>query len=164
MAAWKHGIPTIEYLLDSGRLQRVASSGSGDAAVRVLSRAERRLATALAGLEGGDYEGAFVAAYDTYRMAAEALLVGQGLRATGGDGSHVTVEDSVSAQFSGEVEVFAKPTFERFRRLRHSAQYFDPDMPEVTEEDAEWAITTGGAAMDGARHISEQGSLPPFDP
>lgn len=163
MAAWKPGRPTIEYLLDSGRLQRVALSGAGEAAVRVLARAERRLVTAQAGLEGGDYEGAFVAVYDAYRMAAEALLVAQGLRATGGDGSHVTVEDSVSAQFAGEIEVFAKPTFERFRRLRHSAQYFDPDMPEITEEDAVWAITTGRAAIDGARHIIERGSLPLFD-
>ena len=163
MAAWKHGRRTIEYLLESGRLQRVASSGVGDAADRVLSRAERRLVTAQAGFEGGDHEGAFVAAYDAYRMAAEALLVRQGLRATGGEGSHVTVEDSVSAQFSGGIEVFAKPTFERFRRLRHSAQYFDPEMPEVAAEDAEWAITTGRAAIDGVRHLSERGSLPPFD-
>ena len=163
VATWKHGRSTIEYLLDNGRLQRVASSGVGEAADRILSRAERRVMTARAGFEGGDHEGAFVAAYDAYRMAAEALLICQGLRATGGEGSHITVEDSASAQFSGEIEVFAKPTFERFRRLRHSAQYFDPDMPEVTEEDAEWAITTGRVAIDGARHLSERGSLPPFD-
>lgn len=164
MAAWRRGRPTIEYLLDSGRLQQVAPSGVGEAADSVLSRAERRLVTAQAGFEGRDFEGAFVAAYDTYRMAAEALLVCQGLRAAGGEGSHATVEDGVSAQFSGDIRVYAKPTFERFRRLRHSAQYFDPDMPEVEAADAEWAIATGRAAIDGARRVIERGSLAPFDP
>jgi hypothetical protein len=64
-------------------------------------------------------DGAFIAAYDAYRMAAEALLARQGLRATGGDGSHMAVEDAVSAQFGTEIPAFAKPTFERFRRARH---------------------------------------------
>ena len=53
-----------------------------------------------AALAGGDVDGAYVAAYDGYRMAAESLLARQGLRARGGDGSHMTVEDAVSAQFA----------------------------------------------------------------
>ena len=40
-------------------------------------------------------DGAYVAAYDAYRMAAEALLARQALRATGGDGSHMAVEDAM---------------------------------------------------------------------
>jgi hypothetical protein len=36
-------------------------------------------------------------------MAAEALLGRQGLRATGGEGSHMAVEDAVSAQFAPEI-------------------------------------------------------------
>jgi hypothetical protein len=71
-------------------------------------------------LNGNDVDGAYVAAYDAYRMAAEALLARQGLRATGGEGSHMIVEDAVSAQFDAVVPAFAKPTFERFRRTRHS--------------------------------------------
>ena len=58
-------------------------------------------------------DGAYVAAYDAYRMAAESLLARQGLRATGGDGSHMTVEDAVAAQFAADIPEFAKPTFER---------------------------------------------------
>ena len=69
--------------------------------------------TATAALAGGDVDGAYVAAYDAYRMAAEALLARQALRATGGDGSHMAVEDAVSAQFKDDVPAFAKPTFER---------------------------------------------------
>ena len=61
-------------------------------AVTIIGRAARRLLTAEGGIQVGDVEGAFAASYDAYRMAAEALLIRQGLRATGGDGSHVAVE------------------------------------------------------------------------
>ena len=67
----------------------------------LLERAAKRLATARAAMAGEDWEGAFANAYDVYRMAAEVLLLRQGLRATGGDGSHVAVEDAVSGQFGG---------------------------------------------------------------
>lgn len=49
--------------------------------------------------------------------ATEDLLA----RATGGEGSHMTVEDAVGAQFADRVAGFAKPTFERLRRTRHLA-------------------------------------------
>lgn len=101
----------------------------------------------------GDVDGAYVAAYDAYRMAAEALLARQGLRATGGEGSHMTVEDTVSAQFTAEIPVFAKPTFERFRRTRHSAQYFDPSAAPITEADASWAIEKATSALLGAKAL-----------
>ena len=153
------GGSTVEYLLSTGRLERIADEGAERAADRALERAERRLTTASAGLSGGDPEGAFVAAYDAYRIGAESLLTRQALRATGGDGAHVTVEDAVSSQFAKEIEAFAKPTFERFRRTRHSAQYPDPDAPEVTGEDAEWAIATARSALDGLRRISGSASL-----
>ena len=155
MAAGKQGRSTVEYLLSRGRLERIAAEGAAEAADRILARAERRIATARAGLRGGDEEGAFVIAYDTYRMGAESLLMRQALRATGGDGSHVIVEDAVSTQFADEIAAFAKPTFERFRRTRHSAQYPDQDAPEVTSDDAAWAISTAGAALDGVRRVSE---------
>jgi hypothetical protein len=63
----------------------------------------------VAALKGGDVDGAYVAVYDGYRMAAESLLTLQGLRATGGDGSHITVEDAVSAQFAKLIPVFVRP-------------------------------------------------------
>jgi len=155
----EQGRKTVEYLIGVGRLESVALKGSADSADLILTRAKRRLTTASAG-----FDGAFVAAYDAYRMASESLLARQGLRATGGDGSHVTVEDAVSAQFSGDIESFAKPTYERFRRTRHTAQYFDPQAPEITTADASWAIKTARSAVDGARLISESGNLARFDP
>jgi hypothetical protein len=58
----------------------------------------------------------------------------------------MTVEDAVSAQFAADIPAFAKPTFERFRRTRHSAQYFDPDAAPITKADAMWAIEKATAA------------------
>jgi hypothetical protein len=145
---------TVAYLVERGRLEGFTSEDLAAAAATLLRRAARRLeTTARAALEGADVDGAYVAAYDAYRMTAEALLACQGLRATGGEGSHVTVEDAVSAQFALDIPAFAKPTFERFRRTRHSAQYFDPDAAPITEADASWALEKAGDALSGARSV-----------
>jgi len=163
VGAWEQGRSTVEYLVSHGRLEQVAAEGARDAAGGLLDRAERRLTTASAGLGGSDAEGAFVAAYDAYRMAAESLLLRQGLRATGGEGSHVAVEDAVSAQFASAITAFAKSTFEAFRRMLHRAEYFDPDEPTFTYDDAAWAISTARSAAAGARRVGESGGLPRFD-
>lgn len=86
-------------------------------------------------------------------MAAEALLARQGLRATGGDGSHMSVEDAVSAQFAAQIPAFAKPIFERLRRTRHTAQYFDPSAAPITRPDAEWAIQKAMEGLAGAKVV-----------
>lgn len=86
-------------------------------------------------------------------MAAESLLVAQALRATGGDGSHMTVEDAISAQFADVIPGFAKPTFEYFRRTRHAAQYYDPSDGEISVEDAAWALSTAGAVVEAVTHL-----------
>jgi hypothetical protein len=145
---------TVAYLVERGRLESITSEDPAATAATLLQRAALRLGTtARAALDGGDVDGAYVAAYDSYRMTAEALLAFQGLRATGGDGAHMTVEDAVSAQFARDIQAFAKPTFERFRRTRHSAQYFDPDAAPITEADASWALEKAGDALSGARGV-----------
>src|SRR5215472_16799766 len=127
MARWEARERTVRYLVARGRLESFEASDLGALAEALLGRAALRVeTTATAALAGGDIDGAFVAAYDGYRMAAESLLARQALRATGGDGSHMAVEDAVSAQFGAEIPAFTKPTFERLRRARHAAQYFDP--------------------------------------
>jgi hypothetical protein len=118
--------------------------------------------SARAALDGGDAEGAFVLAYDGYRKAAESLLARQGLRATGGDGSHMTVEDAVSAQFGKSVPAFVKATFERFRRMRHSAQYLDLGATPITDQDASWAIEKAMAALEGTRKLLAASGLGRF--
>jgi len=154
MGRWEKGGRTIQYLLARGRLESFAEESPGSQASALIDRASLRVGTtAAAALEGGDVDGAYVAAYDAYRMTAESLLARQGLRATGGDGSHMTVEDAVSAQFAADIPAFAKPTFERFRRTRHSAQYFDPDAAPITKADASWAIEKATAALSGAKAL-----------
>ena len=155
MARWPEGLRTVEFLVDRGRLETFESSDLTGLVTAQVHRATLRLnATAVAALKNGDVDGAYAAAYDAYRMAAEALLARQGLRATGGDGSHMSVEDAVSAQFAAAIEAFAKPTFERFRRTRHTAQYFDPSAAPITKADAEWAIEKAtAAALAGAQAL-----------
>jgi hypothetical protein len=138
---WLKGEQTVIYLIDRGRLESFEARDLTTLADAQIHRATLRLnATAVSALEKGDIDGCYAAAYDAYRMAAEALLARQGLRATGGDGSHMSVEDAVSAQFAAKIPAFAKPIFERLRRTRHTAQYFDPSAAPITKPDAEWAI------------------------
>lgn len=154
MSRWGRGERTVRYLVDKGRLESFESADLGEVAAALSQRAARRVqTTAEAALKGGDLEGAYVAAYDAYRMAAETLLARQGLRATGGEGSHMIVEDAVSAQFAEAVPAFAKATFERFRRTRHSAQYFDPEAAPITRDDASWAIEKATAALARVRTL-----------
>lgn len=152
MARWARGERAVQSLIGKGRLEGFEGADLGALAEALIGRAELRVGiTATAALEGGDVDGAYVAAYDAYRMAAESLLARQGLRATGGDGSHMAVEDAVSAQFTEDIPAFEKPTFERFRRIRHSAQYFDPAAAPITQPDASWAIEKATAALSGVK-------------
>ena len=153
MAHHDEGRRAIEFLIARGRLDAVDGDSVEESAALIIARARRRLLTAEAALGLGDIEGAFASAYDAYRMAAEALLVRQGLRAAGGDGGHVTVEDAISAQYGRTIPGFAKATFERLRRTRHSAQYFDPSAPEIVAEDARWALSTAHATLTAVEEL-----------
>jgi hypothetical protein len=150
---WTIGERTVEFLLNRGRLEHIEAEELATMADALIERASRRVTTANAALDLGDVDGAYAAAYDTYRMVAESLLARQGLRATGGEGSHMTVEDAISAQFSGEIAAFTKPTFERIRRTRHTAQYFDPSAVPITHDDAAWSIEKAAAAIAGVRAL-----------
>lgn len=154
MSRWAKGEQAVQFLVDRDRLETFEAEDLSALAEALIGRAVRRVeTTATAALAGGDVDGAYVAAYDGYRMAAEALLARQALRATGGDGSHMAVEDAVSAQFAADIPAFAKPTFERLRRTRHSAQYFDPSAAPITTSDASWAIEKATAALSGAKAL-----------
>ena len=154
MARWAKGEQTVQFLVDRNRLESFETEDLAALTEALVARATLRVeTTAIAALAGGDVDGAYVAAHEAYRMAAEALLARQALRATGGDGSHMAVEDAVSAQFREDVPAFAKPTFERLRRARHSAQYFDPSAPPLTASAAGWAIGKARGALSGAKAL-----------
>jgi hypothetical protein len=74
----------------------------------------------------------------------------------------MAVEDAVSAQFAAEIGAFVKPTFERLRRTRHTAQYFDPSAPPITEADATWAIEKAAAAVSGVEALLARTELDRF--
>ncbi len=59
----------------------------------------------------------------------------------------------MSAQFGADIPAFAKPTFERLRRSRHAAQYFDPSTAPLTESDATWAIGKAKEALSGVKAL-----------
>ena len=101
MARWRKGEKSVDFLVSRGRLESFEAVDLAALAEARVKRAALRLeVTATAALQMGDVDGAYVAAYDAYRMAAEALLARQGLRATGGEGAHMAVEDALSAQFA----------------------------------------------------------------
>lgn len=143
---WAHRARPAREGFAAGDLSSVAKAQ--------LDRGLLRLSgTAVPALQHGDVDGVYAAAYDGYRMGAEALLARQELRATGSEGSQMSVEDAVSCQFADVIPEIAKPTFERLRRTRHSAQYFDPDAPPITKADAEWAIEKARAALAGVKAL-----------
>jgi hypothetical protein len=163
MTRWRRGAEAVESLIGLGRLQRFEADGPAALADALLERADRRLtATAPAALANGDIEGACAAACDAYRMAGEALLARQLLRASGGDCAQLAVEDAVAAQFAASIPAFGKAVSEQLRRLWRTAQYFDPGAPPVTVQDATWAIERAAAALSGTRMQLAIGSLGPF--
>ena len=95
MVRWAKGEQTVQFLVDRNRLEGFEAEDLAALTETLIGRV-------------GDVDGAFVAAYDGYRMTAEVLLARQALRATGGDGSHIAVEDAVSEQFGTEIPAFAE--------------------------------------------------------
>jgi len=74
MARWASGEQTVQYLVDQNRLESFEAKDLAALAEALIARAVLRVeTTAAAALSGGDVDGAYVAAYDGYRMAAEAL-------------------------------------------------------------------------------------------
>ncbi len=154
MARWARGEQAVQYLVNQNRLESFEAKDLVALTEALVNRAVLRVeTTATAALAGGDVDGAFVAAYDGYRMVAEALLARQALRATEGKGSHMAVEDAVSAQFAADIPAFKRPTFARLREARHSAQYFDPSAPPLTASDATWAIEKAKEALSGVKAL-----------
>jgi hypothetical protein len=81
VAEGRAGCPVPARSRSLGEFEAADLAGLAEAQVnRATLRVE---ATATAALSMGDVDGAYAAAYDAYRMAAEALLACQGLRATG---------------------------------------------------------------------------------
>lgn len=154
------GTNTIEFLVGRNKLERISTDDLGPATAVLVQRATKRLETAKGALAAEDFDGAFTNAYDVYRMAGEALLLVQGLRATGGDGSAVTVGRSLRSLAA--VEDFNKAIYECFRQGRHAAQYFDPSQGGKTGPDAGWALSTADRALSRSTALIDGGTVEPY--
>lgn len=87
LTRWNQGRPQVDQLLHDGRLTRVAPNRA--LADDYLRQARQHLVSARS-LGADDPEGAFQLAYDAARKSLSAILVNQGLRASG-NGAHITV-------------------------------------------------------------------------
>jgi hypothetical protein len=133
------------------RIEEIAGGGTESAAA-CLERAEACFAAATLLFDAGSWETAFTNAYDAYRMAADAVVLGLGYRVRSGDGGHRTTLDIADATFDDPAGPFASRPAERFRAGRNEAQYFDPDRPvDKTEADAQWAIDRARTAIEVVR-------------
>lgn len=71
MARWGKGEQTVQFLISRDRLETVEVEDLVASADALMARAALRVeATAAAALKAGDIDGAYVAAYDAYRMTA----------------------------------------------------------------------------------------------
>lgn len=157
----RQGSSAIDFLIERERLESVSEEGRDKAADRLIHDASKRLRSARS-LLGSDSGSAFSLAYDAYRMAADSLLARQCLRATGGEGSHRTVEEAVSSQFGDVISAFSKPEFEQFRQMRNASQDPDFESPELTHSDAQWAVSLADDALSGAQDLTSSVELGPY--
>jgi hypothetical protein len=130
-----------------GQLDRLQHADAA-AAQACLDRAKERLSGATVLAEARLWVSTFTSAYDAYRTAADAVVLGLGYRVPATPGSHRIATDIAHAALGVDTDVFAPATAELFRRGRHESEYFDPARPvEKTTDDASWAVYLAGRAI-----------------
>ena len=163
MARWARGEQAVQYLVGQNRLESFKAEDLAALAEALVARAELRVeTTATAALAGGDVDGAYVAAYDAYRMAAEALLARQALRATGGDGR------TWPLRMPCRLSSARKSRYSRSRRSSGSGglaiqrSTLIPPAAPLTASDATWAIEKAKKALSGVRALLAPSPPEPF--
>lgn len=115
MTVWNVGRADIDRLLSRGQLTRVTANRTlADDYLRQARQHESSAATLLQ----ADPEGAFQLAYDAARKSLAAILVNQGLRASGA-GAHITTYEAVRAQLGGS----APDVFNHFTWMAQTPQH-----------------------------------------
>lgn len=161
--SWERGRSEIERLLKvTHDLQQVVPDAN--LTDRLIDEATAHLETAAVSMTR-DPAGAYRLAYDAARKACTALLEHQGLRPTDqGRGSHIAVQDAVTAQFNGPDQPLPFGSYSRFRHRRRTAQYPGPNDAPITPPDAKEGIETATAIVEGARRLLESDALTVFQP
>lgn len=152
MPRWSPGAAEVEELLRRRELEYV--TGAATDGGLLLEDARTTIATAT-GLVQNDSRSAYVLAYDAARLACNALLAQQGMRATS-EGGHYAVERAVRAQFGVGFRPFAD-----LRRRRNELEY--PRMPgdKPTPDETNQAVETAQDIISAAGRLL--GELPFFD-
>jgi hypothetical protein len=141
---WTRGSDTVERLINEGRLESITGvAASGDMHLRsaraLLASAQREAAS--------NPEAAYLLAYDAARKAATGLLAHQGLRPRQ-TGHHVTVEEAVRAQFSGDFHRMGA-----LRRRRAEIEYPLAPGDETTKDEAVAAVEDVTKIIDAAEQL-----------
>lgn len=129
---WSQGRQTIEKMIKDGELKQIAGFNADgtdllDSAVR--AHASSKL------LKTEDPRGAIILAYDAGRLACEALLAHQGLRARADNGHHALVFAAVNAQFGNRFS-----DADLLRRRRHELEYPTHGVDKADDDEAQEAI------------------------
>ncbi|CAN5475384.1 hypothetical protein BH10ACT7_BH10ACT7_17680 [soil metagenome] len=145
---WNEGRAIVDDLLSSGRLTRVAPNR--ELADDYLRQARQHISSAET-LVDSDPEGAFQLAYDAARKSLAAVLVNQGLRASGA-GAHMTVHEAVRAQL-GSARTAVMDEFGWMRRLRNTTEYPATGEKPADEHDVREAIPAAEQFIDTAEAV-----------
>ena len=129
---WVTGALVVRRLIEENRLAQVVPDL--ELAARQLRHAHQSLDAAREQAERFPMP-AFTSVYDASRLALAALLEHQGLRARA-DGSHLTVEETVTAQIGPALG----RKFRALRLLRHSTEYPSPGDTDITVDDVREAL------------------------
>jgi HEPN domain-containing protein len=131
-----------------GQLDRVEQADASTARA-CLDRAEERLRAAAVLIDASLWEAAYTTAYDSYRTAADAVVLLLGYRVPATRGGHRIATDIAHAALKADTDAFSSAVAERFRRGRHESEYFDPDRrADKTAQDAEWAAALARQAIE----------------
>lgn len=117
-----HRFPSavIDELLRSGAMARVSPDRPG--AEEYLRQASRHLASAQQLDRALDPIGAFNLVYEAIRKCGSAILLNEGLRATGGDGGHKNIGVALDDQL-GRSAWLRPGMFRLFVRIRNAGAY-----------------------------------------
>lgn len=140
-----------------GELDRLEHADA-KAASACLDRAKERLSAASVLTEAKLWESAFTTAYDTYRTAADAVVLFLGYRVPATAGGHRIATDIAHAAHQPETDAFAPAGAERFLQGHHESEYFDPARPvDKTAADATWAVGLARQAIDAVERALSTG-------
>lgn len=142
---WGPGRDAIEKMIADGELKKIA--GYNADGTDLLDNAVRAHASSVL-LKVEDPRGAIILAYDAGRLACEALLAHQGLRARVENGHHAIVFAAVTAQFGKRFS-----DIDLLRRRRNELEYPTHGVDKADDDEAQEAIVQTEQLLDAVSRL-----------